>query len=121
MEWPPHLQAALDGALAYADGHTQQTIEAAVGSELVQLWALDHSFCLTEKKVSPNGQVSVHLFLAGGDLTELQTLYPYIEGWARGEGAAKMTMLGRTGWERTFFVREEGFRPTLRFYEKELL
>lgn len=119
--WPPHLEDALRGALEIAEGHTQHTIEHALAEGQMQLWDAPHSFCLTELRVSPNGRKTVHLFLAGGTLEELEPLYPIIEGWAKSQGAVKMTMLGRTGWERTFFVTQEGFRPTLRFYEKELL
>lgn len=121
MSWPAHLQTALDEALPIAEGHTQQTIEQALEDGLTQLWAAHESFCLTELRKAPNGTLTVHLFLAGGNLEELQPLYGIIEGWAKSQGAVKMTMLGRVGWERTFFVKAVGFKPTLRFYEKELL
>lgn len=119
-EWPAHLQAALDGALERAEGHSQATIEAALDRGDMQMWAAPTSFCLTELRVTPTGMKLGHLFLAGGDLEELRLLYPIIEGWAKSQGCVKMTMLGRTGWERTFFVKDEGFTPTMRLYEKEL-
>lgn len=122
--WPLHLQDALNGALAIAEGHTQQTIERALAEGKTQLWDGPHSFCLTELRVSPNGQRSVHLFLAGADvgyLAELHRILPFIEDWARANKATKVTMLGRHGWARTFLTAEEGYQPTLTFYEKELV
>lgn len=121
FRWPAHLQHALDDALAYAEGHDQSTIENAIEAKMLQLWEAPNSFCLTELKVSPNGIRTVHLFLAGGNLEELEPLYPIIEQWAKTQGARGMTMLGRFGWERTFFVRTQGFRPVAQFYAKELV
>jgi len=119
--FPSHLQAALDKALVYAPGHTQQTIEQAVHDETVQLWERGMSFCLTELREAPNGARSVHLFLAGGSLNELRPVYPVIEAWAKSQGATQMTMLGRHGWQRSFLTSIEGFQPTMTFYAKELV
>lgn len=118
--WPPHLQDALRGALEIAEGHTQQTIEKALADGLTQLWDAHESFCLTELRKAPNGLLTVHLFLAGGKLEELRPLYPIIEGWAKSQGAVKVTALGRKGWEKSFLTREEGFRASLTYYEKDL-
>lgn len=119
--WPTRLLDALDGALEYAVGHDRATIENAVDVGMVQFWEGWGSFCLTELKVSPTGRKTVHLFLAGGTQDELYRLYPVIEAWAKQQGAVAVTMLGRKGWERTHFTQGLGFRPTLTFYEKELV
>lgn len=118
--WPPHLQDALRGALVYAVGHTQETIERALVEGKMQLWDAPHSFCLTELYTAPNGMKAVNLFLAGGHLAELHPIFPYIEGWARDNGATKIQCVGRRGWERSFLTKDEGFRPTMTYYEKDV-
>lgn len=122
MSWPPELQAALDKALPYTGGtHRQVDIEIALASGMMQLWEGDRCFCLTELHTAPSGLKFVNLFLAGGeDLAGLKQMYPYIEGWAKSQGAAKIVCLGRYGWEKTFLTKEEGFRPLLQYYEKDL-
>lgn len=121
FHWPDHLQEALDGALPYAEGHDQATIENAVASEMAQLWAANESFCLTELKVSPTNVKTAHLWLAGGRIEELEGLLPIIEGWAKDQGCKGITMLGRRGWERSFFCHSAGYHPVMTFYAKELV
>lgn len=121
MSWPPELQSALEEALPYTMGtHTQADIESGLDKGLMQLWPTEESFCLTELVTAPSGLKLVNLFLAGGQMEPLRQLYPIIEGWAKSQGATRVVCLGRKGWERSFLTKDEGFHPTLVYYEKDL-
>jgi hypothetical protein len=53
----------------------------------------------------------LHIFLAGGNLEELETLTPHIQKFAEDMGCRKITLTGRRGWSRTF-VTKFNMKPT---------
>ena len=52
----------------------------------------------------------LHLFLAAGNLDELETLYVEAERYGREQGCHYITVLGRQGWERSFLTKNHGFK-----------
>jgi hypothetical protein len=86
------------------------------------LWAV--SFQKVEKILEPALESAVvtqvqnfprmkvlHIFLASGDLVELETFTPHIQKFAEDMGCRKITLTGRRGWSRTF-VSKFNMKPT---------
>jgi hypothetical protein len=117
------LAEYIRAALAYTGDpptHTLDHLLDAIADEHMQFWPAQQSFVITELLKSPTGIGIVNLFLAGGNLAELQTLLPIIEAWAVSQGCQRAMCIGRKGWERTFVTKIAGWSPTMSVYEKEL-
>lgn len=110
----------LEAALAYTDNsHCFEDVAAEVASGALQYWPGARSVIITEIIVTP-GYKALGFFLAGGDLAELEMMYPRVEAWGRSMGCDRAVMTGRRGWERSFLTRRSGWRQTLVVYEKTL-
>lgn len=59
------------------------------------------------------------LWLAGGDLEEIASMWPDVQKHARGLGAKKVVVFGRKGWARTF-LKDDGFKTAQVILEKQL-
>jgi len=109
------LQKALDlGGEAY----TIQDIEDMIATGKAQMWPGETSVIVTEIIQYPRAK-HLHLFLAGGNLEELESMLPEVIEWGKTQGCNRVSLSGRRGWERSF-LRELGFKPTLVVMEKEL-
>jgi hypothetical protein len=109
----------LEAALEYTQGtHTYADVVQDLDTGKSQLWDTDQAAVVTEIHVSPRAK-TCHLFLAGGDLNELERILRVIERWAKSEGCTRMSLAGRRGWERTF-LRGEGYAPAWTVMTKEL-
>lgn len=109
------LQKALDlGGEAY----TIQDIEDMIATGKAQMWPGETSIIITEIINYPRAK-HLHLFLAGGNLDELESMLPEIIEWGKTQNCDRVSLSGRRGWERSF-LREMGFKPTLVIMEKEL-
>lgn len=110
----------IEAALAYAGGtHTFEDVRAGVAAGALQYWPGVHSAILTEILQYPQRRV-LNFFLAGGELAELEAMYPIIEQYGRAQGCTSAVLTGRKGWERSFLTRLEGWQPTLVVLEKQL-
>lgn len=108
----------LEAALEYARGtHTFSDVVRDLDTGMAQLWDTDRAAVVTKILRTPRIK-SCHLFLAGGDLAELQRMLPIIEGWARGEGCQRMTLAGRPGWTRSF-LRDGGYEAAWTMMSKD--
>ncbi len=83
-----------------------------------QLWPGTQSVAVTEIHQHPEG-LTCHIWLAAGDLAELESMFPACEAWARSIGCARMSILGREGWGRAW-PRHAGFRPLSTTFVKRL-
>lgn len=109
----------IEAALAFADdSHSFEDIKKAIEKGELQFWPGFSSVIITEIVQVPRFK-SVNLFLAGGNLPELQAMLPEIENFARHVGAERITLNGRKGWLRTFLVHE-GYAEKLVTLEKKL-
>lgn len=102
-------------ALHYAKTHTVEDIELGVAEGRFQLWPGDESAIVTEVLVTPLRK-HLHLFLAGGNLTELKAMLPGLLAWGRQQDCTHSSLIGRFGWQRTF-VRDFGFKPVATMME----
>lgn len=110
----------IEAALAYADdSHTFEDIVAGVESGEMQYWPGVKSVIITEIADVPQYRY-LNFFLAGGDLAELEMMYPAIEAWGRSKGCVRAILTGRKGWERSFLTQREGWKYKLAVFEKSL-
>lgn len=119
---PPlrEYRSQIEAALAYADdSHDFEDVAASVASGNMQYWPGVRSVIVTEIIVYPRYK-ALNFFLAGGDLAELEFMYPRVEAWGRMMGCDRAVLTGRKGWERSFLTRREGWHPTLAVFEKPL-
>jgi hypothetical protein len=109
----------IEEALRYADhSHSFEDICEMVRTGQLQFWPGPNSVIITELLEYPSYR-ALNFFLAGGDIVELETMYPLIEKWGRAAGCDRAVATGRKGWERSFLTRKEGFVPKLVVYEKK--
>ena len=83
-----------------------------------QLFVSEHSALVTTVIPYPRATV-LHLFLAGGNLEELEQLYLEAEKYARYMNCKLITLMGRFGWKKSFLT-EYGMKPTCLQMSKEL-
>jgi hypothetical protein len=106
----------IEEALQYSGGtHLFEDIVAGVAAGTLQFWPGRSSAVVTEILDTPRKKI-LHFFLAGGTLSELETMLPSILDWGKAQGCTKTTLVGRKGWERTFITRQ-GWKPTLVLFE----
>lgn len=113
-------RAQIEGALAHAGGtHTFEDILAGVAAGSLQYWPGVRSAIITEIIEYPRAR-ALHFFLAGGDIDELEAMYPMVEEWGRTQGCTVASMAGRPGWSRSFLTRKEGWTQTAVLFSKDL-
>lgn len=110
----------IEAALKYGDdSFTLEDVLEMVRNKQLQFWPGTASVILTEIQEYPRQRV-LNVFLAGGNLAEIEAMAPGIEAWAREvEGCTSMLFTGREGWERTFLTRT-GWTPVARVFRKPL-
>lgn len=109
----------ISAALEYAGGtHTLSDVRDMIADGRLQLWPGPHSAMVTEIRQDPQRR-TLHFFLAGGSLHELQAMLPSILAWGRSHGCSTASLLGRPGWVRSFLVKE-GWLPTAVLMETSL-
>ena len=104
------VEKILEPALEYDNTHNMQDVADCIDSCTMQLWPGTNSAVVTQVQNFPRMKV-LHIFLAGGNLEELETLTPHIQKFAEYMGCQKITLTGRKGWSRTF-VSKFNMKPT---------
>lgn len=111
----PYIEAALH----YSGGtHTFDDVCDAVAAGTMQLWPGVASAIVTEILTTPRKRC-LNVFLAGGNLAELEVMTPGVLAWGRERGCTSAVFTGRKGWERTFLTRD-GWAQQLAVFEKDL-
>jgi hypothetical protein len=95
---------SLDRALAYleearkvSDAEPLEEVVRRINRGFAHLWLGDDCVGVTE--FTP---MSLHIWLAGGDLKELLDMLPDVESFARFHGVNRVEFGGRKGWFRLF-------------------
>ena len=96
----------------------EDILENVINGEY-EFWTTTDSALITAVQVYPRKSV-LHLFVACGNLEELQQLYLEAEEYARDKGCEYITILGRAGWERSFLTTDHGFKVMCSELIKEL-
>jgi hypothetical protein len=104
------VQKILEPALEYDNTYNIQDVADCIADGSMQLWPSSNSAVVTQVQNFPRMRV-LHIFLAGGNLDELETLTPHIQKFAEDMGCRKITLTGRKGWSRTF-VTKFNMKPT---------
>ena len=98
--------------------YTIEDVEELIATGKAQVWPGQDSVIVTEIISYPQAK-HLHLFLAGGNLDELEAMLPEILDWGREQGCTRASLSGRRGWERSF-LRDQGWKPNLVIMEKEI-
>lgn len=109
----------LERALAYA-GHTHDFARDVVPRLIdgrAQYWWEGDGAIVTEIQRYPNFDVC-HYWLVAGRLADTLALQPRIERWARTQGCARLTGIGRPGWARV--LAKYGYKPWGTAFAKDL-
>jgi hypothetical protein len=104
------VEKILERALKYDDTYNIEDVADCISNGTMQLWPTDKSAIVTQLQVFPRMKV-LHVYLAGGNLQDLEMLAPHIQKFAEDMGCRKITLTGRRGWSRTF-VTKFNMKPT---------
>jgi len=121
VDTPPmeDFKAYIDAALMYAGGtHDFSDVRGMVERGEAQFWPGVHSCVITQVDYQPRRRI-LNIFLAGGNLAEVEAMTPLILKWGYDQGCTAATFVGRKGWERTFLSRT-GWEPQMVMFSKEL-
>ncbi len=93
-------KAYIEAAIEEAKGtHTIDDVALLVGAGHFRIWIGKNFAMLTEFNVFPRMK-ALHVFAAGGDLTELQSMEAELLKYAQDNGCSRITAAGRSGWLR---------------------
>lgn len=87
---------------------SEESLLADLALGRAQLWAGEAAALVTQC-VDEAGGRSLHVWLAGGSLSEILKLRPGIEAWGRAHACVRVTLCGRPGWRRV--LAPLGFEP----------
>jgi len=114
------FQAEIERALEYGGGtHTLDDVWSGIEAGDLQLWPGANSVIVTTIVQQPQRR-DLHFFLAAGTQEELKRTYPIVLAWGMEIGCEMATFTGRKGWERTFLTQQDGWKPKLVTFEREL-
>ena len=108
-------------ALEYAGGtHTLDDVFDGIKDGRLQMWLGPHSVMVTEILQAPQCR-TVHFFLAGGRMEELEAMYPAVIEWAKTEMKCdRASLAGRPGWSRSFLTKKNGWLASHLVLTKEI-
>ena len=104
-----HYAPMLDKAIQRCgDGAWQiEDVKERVMSGQMQFWHTDNAAVVTEILHYPRKK-ALNCWLCGGDMREMEELYPSLEQFARQQGCYAMYGAGRRGWVRK--MKQFGWR-----------
>lgn len=106
----------IEAALEYSGGtHNYDDIADSVRCAKMQLWPATKSCLVTEITQYPRKKV-LHIFLAGGDLSEIKSMQDDVIRWAKRLDCEALTMTGRIGWSKA--LKDIGWETRLVLMEK---
>lgn len=121
-EWAAEFERCapwIEAALEHAHGtHTLQDVADLIAAGNAQLWPGKRSAVVTEICQSPRMRY-MNIWLAGGELDELEDITPCLEAWGMSAQCERVTLCGRRGWERTF-LKDRGYAPQSVVFAKDL-
>jgi hypothetical protein len=110
----------IDAALQYAGGsHTFEDVCEKVEEGKMQFWPGRSSVVITEILEYPRKR-TLNIFLAGGDLSEIEHMAPLILDWGKTQGCVDACFIGRPGWERSFLSRTGWTKANMIVLERTL-
>ena len=114
------LMEKLQKALDYMGGtHTMEDIARICEEGKARAWIEDESVVIVEILDFPQQRVA-NFWLAAGDMETCLRIARRAEKHYRELGCTRATFTGRRGWLKSPLVTEDGWRPTLQSFDKEL-
>lgn len=106
----------IEDALEYSGGtHSFGDVKHAIIEGRMQLWPASKSCLVTEITQYPQKKV-LHIFLGGGDLSEIKSMQDDVIAWAKSYECEALTMTGRLGWSKA--LKDIGWQTQLVLMEK---
>ena len=108
----------IEDALEYS--HGTFTIESVFEDYInghLQLWPGEKSVIVTQIVDYPGKKV-LHMFLAGGDIEELEILHTSVEEYAKSVGCGALTLTGRPGWAKSFLRERDYIVKEIQMYKE---
>lgn len=106
-----NYRTQIEDALQYSGGtHNFDDIVHGVERGDFQFWYGPGTALVTEVIQFPQKKV-FSIFLAGGNLAEIEAMAPTILSWGRSQGCTSMVFIGRKGWQRCF-LKQQGWTVT---------
>lgn len=96
-----HARQYIEPILAELKTHLWEDIVEGLLNKRFHLLPLKNSALICEFIQYPRLK-ALNIFLAGGDLKELEALNPHLMDWARDCGADRIEIRGRIGWLKLF-------------------
>ncbi len=98
----------IESALEHSGGtHNFDDICEGVKEGRMQLWPGKDGCVITELVSYPRIK-TINVFLGAGKLDQLTDMHESVIAWAKLNGAKKLTMSGRFGWERA--LKKHGWK-----------
>jgi hypothetical protein len=116
-EWD-RCRGWIEAALPFAGGtHTIEDVQEAIEAGRALLLAGKNSAMVCEVQTYPRLK-SFHIWLAGGDLSELRSAQTQLEDLAWRFGCSRISIAGRRGWVRA--IEDLGYEETFTTIVKEI-
>lgn len=116
----PHYRALIESALVYAgQTFTFEDVVKEVEEGKAQFWPGPNSVIVTQVETTPQVKV-LRVFLAAGNIVELEAMTPGIEEWAVEQGCTVARLVGRKGWKRSWLMGQGWSDTDLVILEKNL-
>jgi len=110
----------IEAALSYdGEGGSFEDVAAAIQRGDLQVWPGANSVIITHIVREP-WLTTLHFYIAGGVLEELEQMTPNVLAWGKTQGCTRASLYGRPGWERTFLARTGWNKSRLICMEKDL-
>ena len=101
----------IEAALEYSHGtHNIQNIFEDVMNGRVEFWPGKECALISQVVQYPQKKM-IHVFLAGGDISEIEQIEPHIVEWAKQHGCSALSLTGRPGWTKSF-LKDIGYQNT---------
>ena len=114
------LREQLEKALELAGStHTLDDLSDRIDAGQAKAWTEGDSVLIAEVLAFPQHLVA-NFWIAAGDLETLRRIARRAEKHYRELGCTRATFTGRRGWLRSPLVTEDGWRPILQTFQKEL-
>lgn len=113
------MENELKSALKYSGNtHSIEDVFVGVAQGKYQFWRKGKSVGITEVVDYPRTR-QLNIFLAAGNMADMQTTLPEIEEYARQQKCKSITLLGRKGWAKSF-LKNEGYAAPAQLLVKDL-
>ena len=114
------LGAQLEKALVLGgETYTLDDLADRIDAGQAKAWTEGDSVLIAEVLAFPQ-QLVVNFWIAAGDLEVIRRIARRAEDHYRALGCTRATFTGRRGWARSPLVTEDGWRPILQTFQKEL-